>query len=211
MPKHCPLCNRSSDEAEFYGDFCRYCSEDKIRNSTPSRLSVERCKRCGRVRIKGRFMKPNRERLEEMLNSQIKDREIKLISYMDSSLLTLVTERTPEHAISAEKEISLIYKNSICEKCRKKSGSYYEAIVQLRGSRDRMEKLMLSIASYLESRDEFVAKVESIDNGFDMYISSKKCISDYIAARKLKPTVSYTLYGMKRGKKVYRNTYAIRI
>jgi NMD protein affecting ribosome stability and mRNA decay len=49
-----------------------------------------------------------------------------------------------------------------------------------------------------------------MDNGLDVYLSSKSLATLFIMKQRLKPETSYTLAGVKQGKRVYKNTYALR-
>ena len=43
-----------------------------------------------------------------------------------------------------------------------------------------------------------------------MYVSDKKLVTGYFMLHKtLKPKVSYKLYGVKKGKKLYRHIYSL--
>ena len=51
-----------------------------------------------------------------------------------------------------------------------------------------------------------------MDNGYDVYVSNKLLANAFIAERNIVAKTSYTLSGLnKSGKKVYKNTYAIRL
>ncbi|HIH50177.1 TPA: hypothetical protein HA291_01835, partial [Candidatus Micrarchaeota archaeon] len=88
---------------------------------------------------------------------------------------------------------------------------YYEALVQLRGDWDRINSLIRNITKYVERRNGFIAKIEKVENGKDVYLSDKLMANAFFHDYDLKPTRSFRLYGMKRGKKVYRNTYSLRL
>lgn len=63
---------------------------------------------------------------------------------------------------------------------------------------------------YLDSNDAFVSKMEENEHGIDMYVSNKRLAAAFISKMKLHPNTSFTLVGLKNGKRVYKNTYAIR-
>ena len=104
----------------------------------------------------------------------------------------------------------LTYKKYLCEKCYRKACNYHEAVVQLRGNMQRAEKMLAKITKYFEARDEFITKVEEADNGMDVFLSNKKLATAFMSRNDLKPVVSFTLVGVKKGRKVYKNTYALR-
>ena len=71
--------------------------------------------------------------------------------------------------------------------------------------------MISKVNKYFERHQEFVTKIEQIDNGYDMYLSSKKLVTAFLSLMNIKATVSYTLHGLRKGKKIYRNTYSIRL
>lgn len=212
LVKHCPVCNRSSNDVEFYGEFCRFCMEDRLKRKIPHNIEINFCKRCGKIKVKGAFVKPNGKRLESVISSAIKGYEINLINYADTSARIEAAEKEGDLVARAEKEIALSYKKTLCEVCYKRASSYYEAVMQLRGSPDRIERFTKKIKAYLESRGAFVARAEEVDNGSDVYVSSKRLAGEFIADNRLAAKISYTLYGLdKRGRRVYRHTYSVRL
>ena len=69
---------------------------------------------------------------------------------------------------------------------------------------------MEKVIRYFERNGEFVARIVDDNGGRDVFLSSKKLADAMVARFRLRPVMSYTLAGLQKGKKVYRNTYAIR-
>ena len=69
----------------------------------------------------------------------------------------------------------------------------------------------IKLTKYVEANGAFISKTEKEGTGIDMYISNKKLVSAFFMLYRLKPKRSYTLYGMKHGKELYRNIYALRL
>jgi NMD protein affecting ribosome stability and mRNA decay len=105
----------------------------------------------------------------------------------------------------------LLYKiaHETCQRCYRISSGYYEAIAQLRGDKQRIENLIAKITKYVQRRGGFIAKIESVENGKDVYLSDKLMTNTFFKDYDLKPARSFRLYGMKKGRKLYRNTYSI--
>jgi NMD protein affecting ribosome stability and mRNA decay len=98
-------------------------------------------------------------------------------------------------------------KNRKCENCIKISGGYYEAVLQARGEHtERISKKIMSMAK------ESVVSVKQLKEGYDILLTDKKIaakiatqLGNYFDIRS-----SYKFVGEKKGKKLYRNYYAIR-
>ena len=80
---------------------------------------------------------------------------------------------------------------------------------QLRGNRERIERLSMKLVEFFARHGGFISKIEEKENGFDVYVSSKILATKFIEIGKLKPTISYTLFTVRNNKKIYRNTYAL--
>jgi nonsense-mediated mRNA decay protein 3 len=212
MPKHCPICNRSSADTKFFGEFCSYCVESKMQKKLPDEVELTVCHRCGMIKSKGGYMEHTSEALEDALSQVIKGYRIRLMSADEDSVTLKITEDLPEYSVTVNKKIHIKWKKQMCERCNRISGGYYEAVIQLRGSdSEKMERFVNRVTRYFEKRNEFITKVKEADNGLDIYLSNKKLAAAYLSSHDVEFVPSYTLYGLKQGKKVYRHTYAVRI
>ncbi|MEM0201261.1 MAG: NMD3-related protein [Candidatus Micrarchaeaceae archaeon] len=213
MSKRCPTCGRTSDNIQFYGQFCKKCKEKTISELLPTFADIILCKNCGKIRFQGRFVKDTGQNMQELLQSIFKNYKIVLIDYNvdDSTAGISFGKEEGSEIISVDKKIELRFKKTLCENCNRRAGSYYEAVMQLRGNNERMERFIERVNKYFERRGEFIAKVKKVDNGYDVYLSNKKLASAYISSHNLESVNSYTLYGVKHGKKVFRHTHSIRL
>ena len=212
MPKHCPSCGKSSADTKFYGEFCEACTEKKVLEKLPSAVELTVCKRCGMVRSMGKFLKQDKEAIEAALAQQLKGYSVTFKGADEETIDLAITDVKPDYSITIEKKIHVNWKKSMCERCNRIAGSYYEAMLQLRGSdTDKIERFIKRVTRYFEHRNEFVTMIKKADNGLDVYLSNKKLASAYLSSHGVKAVASYTLYGVKQGKKVYRHTYAIRL
>jgi NMD protein affecting ribosome stability and mRNA decay len=110
--------------------------------------------------------------------------------------------------ISRKKEVELSIRWAQCDDCVKLSGSYNEAILQLRG--DRVEKALKMSRVILRGK-HFGA--EQLKEGFNLYVVHKADASK--AARELKESGfevkrSFKHVSQKKGKILYRDYYSIR-
>lgn len=75
----------------------------------------------------------------------------------------------------------------------------------------RINNLIAKITKYVQRRGGFIAKMEDIEGGKDVYVSDKLMMNEFFKDYDIKPIRSFRLYGMKRGKKLYRNTYSLHL
>jgi NMD protein affecting ribosome stability and mRNA decay len=211
MPRHCATCNRSEKDFKFYGGFCEVCAAKRLGDKLPKLIELERCKRCGRIWVNGRFADPNPKALEEAIAQKMRGYRIHLIDNDDEGALLDITEEKEQGGVSTEKRIAVKVKTRTCDDCYKRASGYWEALIQLRGQRDRVERLAARMERYISKSAAFISKTEDVETGKNIYISSKTVASGMISHMELKYTSSFTLYGIKNGKRVFRNTYAIHL
>lgn len=129
MPKYCPTCGNSSDNTEFYGNFCAECTRQKLLKSLPTEVEVQACKRCGKIRAGSRDLPPDSRGIELALRQALGKYTVHL-SGMDGEIARVsVTCDTEYGPVSAEQEMRLDYKKRLCETCYKKACNYHEAVV----------------------------------------------------------------------------------
>ncbi len=210
MPKYCPTCGNSSDKVNFYGNFCQDCTKRKFSEDLKENVEILRCKRCGRIRSRGVYVPPNGTNLAAAIKQHFKGKDVTLIDYSEDGAIVELSEMTVNRTVTFEHGLKLTYKKQLCDVCYKKACNYHEACIQLRGNPDRIEKFMEKLTRYFEAHDAFISKIEEAEHGLDVYLSSKALANSFIQRLELKPETSYTLAGVKNGKRVYKNTYAIR-
>ena len=101
-----------------------------------------------------------------------------------------------------KKEITITMKKRKCDVCSKLLGGYYEAVIQLRGT--RKDKLLKKLKAFPNIR------VEGKKEGYDVKFFSKKDANDAIGKLGLKAKTSFKFVGTKKGKRIYRKYYAVR-
>lgn len=215
MARYCPTCNRSSDECQFVGEFCEHCIAGKLRRTMPKMIRTYQCRFCNRVKVGQTFMDPGNEKrvlgkaIAHELGSEF---EVGVLNYGHRGVATCrVTKKFDGVPVSFEIDITIKELHETCQKCYRISAGYYQGIVQLRGNRDKMARLMAKLSRYLERRGGYITKVEDAPNGIDIYVSHKEAANGFFIAHDLKPVKSYRLWGVKRGKKVNRNTYSLHV
>ena len=128
-------------------------------------------------------------------------------------------------AASDEDSTIVRLKNTVCKRCSRQLGSYYEAIMQIRtgekilddGLRDEVVRwITASVESQSRTnRSLFITKVQEVLGGVDVYLSSislgkslTRSLSEMYGAE-VKESAS--LVGQNDGQDVYRVTYLIRL
>jgi NMD protein affecting ribosome stability and mRNA decay len=172
---------------DFTTYFCRQCGtfrhgpvEEQIRSSIKTKNTVTKCE------IKTKRV-GNRLVVSAACSGYIRP------------LKSLVTE---------EKKSFVIIKNKTCENCVKISGNYHESVLQVRGP--NQEKVMKKLR-YLLPHNSIVA-INRLKEGYNILITDKKIAAKTVGVlqEKFSITSSYKLVGQKKGKKLYRNYYAVR-
>jgi NMD protein affecting ribosome stability and mRNA decay len=215
MIKYCPTCERTSNDTPFIGEFCKFCITARASKDFPGRgAAIEYCKRCGRIKTNEGYVEFTKKSLGTVLakilyNSKCK---IDVKDYNEKEARASVTVPIDEdYKVSFEKVIPLKSSHAICQDCFRKSSGYYEEVFQIRGEKEKVNMMKEKVKRFLETRGAFIAKIDEHDTGVDMYISSKGAMKTFFFYNKLKPKASYTLYSIRQGKKIYRDTHMLRI
>ncbi|MCL5419909.1 MAG: 60S ribosomal export protein NMD3 [Candidatus Marsarchaeota archaeon] len=211
MPRHCATCSRSESDATFYGSFCEFCSRNRLLEGLPGFIEMKVCRRCGRIWTGFAFSEPSKRSVEEAVRLKLKGYSIRMLEYTGDKVKLDIGEQRREGLLVAEKEFNVRPNKVTCDECYKRMGGYWEALIQLRGSETRVRAAEAKIQRYISRTQAFISKVEEATNGTDVYISDKRVATAMCSFLHLKPVTTYTLYGLKQGKRVYRNTYAIHL
>jgi NMD protein affecting ribosome stability and mRNA decay len=211
MPRFCPTCGNSSDKVRFLGNFCESCAKAKLLSALPKSVDITICKRCGRIKAGKSFAEPSGRNLEVAIRPQFGRCKVHLIDYDDASAMLDVSDDTMHGTLSVETKVEIVQKKALCDVCYKKACNYYEAVIQLRGNGHKISKFIERITRFFDLNNEFVTRIErESSGGYDVYLSSKRLAQAYLSRSGLHSTNSYTLAGVKNGKRIYKNTYAVR-
>ncbi|MEM5766217.1 MAG: NMD3-related protein [Candidatus Aenigmatarchaeota archaeon] len=219
--KFCPNCGKKTQR--LYEGFCEDCFLLKFSflNKLPEILEIKECKLCGKFFFKKCF--PSIEDLVEFfLQDFLKEKELASISYRisGSKIYTKLITKINDLKKTEEKSIDLRIKKIICQVCSMKNSGYFQAILQVRAPKNILGKIREEIENqiiYLNQYDRlaFISSFKENENGFDVYIGSKR--SAYQIARILKARfmakikITRKIAGKIKGKKVYRDTILISI
>ncbi len=231
------FCVRCGREGSTYESLCVECFLENTRfTSISDHVDLFTCYHCKEFQIKGRWKRISLdEAIREVAMDAIVVRRGSELAHVRSE----VTEADPrnyhvrifsdvEHGdLKMKEELHTIVrlKNTVCPRCSKIIGNYYESIIQIRGrerklSEGQKERIYTALRKRVdeaqeENREMFISKLEEVPGGFDAYLSSislAKSISKELGDRfggEVKE--SSTLVTQKDGKDVYRVTYLVRL
>jgi len=213
LTKYCPICNRSSDEIRFIGSFCEKCTIDRIKKKIPTNIKILQCRFCKRIKEGQTFSKISNKSIARAIKLGLKlPGEVKVKGFDDEQINSYITDEVDNEKVEFPMQFAYKIAHETCQRCYRISSGYYEAVVQLRGNPEKIKNLIQKITKYVERREGFIARTEKVALGeTDLYISDKLMTNEFFHDYKLKPTRSFRLYGMKRGKKLYRNTYSLHL
>jgi len=232
----CVKCGKETGDT--INGLCAECFLDGRKlTSLPHHVDVNVCTNCGDVGIGERWVTKDigDAITDAAVNSLATIKEAKIVSARASS-----EEQDPyAHAVTvdavldvgghtAEDSSSTIVrlKNTVCKRCSKQLGNYYEAILQIRaGSKDASRKIMREALCRVEnfvdtqavnSRHLFITKTEEVQGGIDVYLSSmslgKAVTKDLADTYCAETKETFKLVGMTDdGRNMYRITYLVRL
>jgi nonsense-mediated mRNA decay protein 3 len=211
MEKICPTCGVSSGKRKFVGNFCLDCHLKTVRIEIPSRIKIQICKSCGKIKS-GKWQEKTDELLGKIIAREAKGKfdavkvsKIEGNRYLASFLVEI--DSTP---FEIKREFEIVFDKALCENCSREVSGYYEAIVQLRGDKSRVEKFAGKLERIL-TKETFISKIIESRNGIDIYAGSKQAVAAALNYLNCKPNISDKLYGVKDGKRIFRRTYCIRL
>jgi NMD protein affecting ribosome stability and mRNA decay len=213
MKKYCPTCNRSSDDARFFGEFCEFCTAEQLKKKVPEFANVYTCRFCGRVKTGADYEKPSNKSIAAALEHElgIKDCKLSVHEFNLERRRAVVEFSCYEGQLVFTKQVKLKIEHKTCQSCYRIKSGYYEAVIQLRGREELLRKTAGRLAAYMERHGAFISKEERVRNGYDIYVSDKMAANAFFSYYRMNPKKSYELYGLKHGKKVYRNIYAVEL
>jgi len=204
MKKTCPSCGASSAERSFVGAFCVHCLPIDIK--VPHKIKVPECSRCGRIRFR-EWIPRTGKNLNAILGHACKGK-FESCAYLNGEAVLLVP--VGSKSIEVKRPVEIAFSKDICTDCSRAASGYFEAIVQLRGDRNRVRQVADKVRKTLEQRS-FVPKFEELHEGIDVYSGSRKEAIDLIGELGYGYVRTEKLAGEKNGKRLYRTTLLVRL
>jgi len=175
------ICPRCGRETEkFYDNLCLNCYLERMK---PITINIKVCKKCGRYFISNKGF----ESLDDAINFYIKKFLRKKLEFID---------------YLPKEKINVNLKEFVCKECKEKYSRKIEAIIQIRGNKSKEIMRRMN----LEGKEK--------DSGFDIEFSSKEDAKQLVKNikkkyKKSRVKISRKLVGLKNGKKVYKDTFAV--
>lgn len=232
------FCVECGKEGELIGSLCIECFSSKhMKVSLPDHVDLITCAHCSSMSLDGRWQDVGsvREGAEAAIASavaiprgaSVKEMSIELSEKdernMDVRARFVVA--VEGHEFVRDLSTILRLKRGSCDQCSKQKGSYYEAVLQVRGDERSMNKdaereiermVRDRVAAMRKSsRGAFISKIERVKGGLDFYFSTAKAAG--AVAREIQDTrcaeykESSSLWGRRDGEEVYRMTYLVRM
>lgn len=235
MNKFCPECGKLETKSQpLVGGLCRTCFLK--RNGMLEHykgLNVVLCPSCQSYLHKNKWHPQTsvidevniKNIIKDMLDEKIKMHEGVKITNKGITILG-VNETNPKkmnvqlaligsiHGIKSKENypLEIAVTKSVCNACKRKNSSYYEAKIQVRPKDKNLLKLIMD---HIKENHITVTKEDERKFGSDLYLTNKKQLSGILTAVKKKfkveVKISSTLYGRKDGKEVYRTTALIKL
>lgn len=232
------FCVRCGKEGPTVRGLCMECFLDGRRLiMMPHHVDLERCTSCQDLHVHNRWTTMS-------LDQAVEEAAIGGISHIPEARVLEVAARavpTDPRNFEGEVEVTLDIegheetvrdrtivrvKNTVCQRCSRQLGNYYESILQVRSPEKELERSLQ--AEVLESilakvdqqsksnRQIFISKVEEMHGGLDFYLSSislgKSLSRDLVNEYGAELKESSTLVGRKDdGSDMYRVTYLVRM
>jgi len=211
MEKICPRCGVSSKSRSFVGTFCIDCKLKDVKIEIPSKIKIQSCKSCGRIKF-ANWQERSKELLEKIIAKHAKGEfeGLKISHLNDGRCSVSFLVRFDLAPFEVKRELEINFDEKLCEECYRKVSGYYEAIIQLRGDKKKVDRFFEKLRGGLAKRT-FISKLVEHKNGIDIYVGSRDATAEILSYYNLKPSISDKLYGIKEGKRLFRRTYCIRL
>ncbi len=236
MSGFCVKCGKDCDDT--INGLCMECFlGDRPLMKLPHHVDLHRCTNCEEYEIRDRWVKMDQY-------DAVEESTISALSLIDGAeLISLGTiqdmqdERTYQVTVKADigvngviteaEERTLVrLKNTVCKKCSRQLGNYYEATLQIRsGEKGLTEELrdetVRRVRDSVEAQSKtnrglFITKVQEVVGGVDIQLSSislaRSLTKDLVDAYGAESKESASLVGMTSdGQEMYRMTYLVRL
>lgn len=229
----CPRCGRPSE------GICAQCASGiEVPIAIAPRVECIRCPVCGMIREHGGWRAAEaREELAERLAvgaihfaANVKERAFAIECRERSSNRTICSIEASGVAngieLSCSGETEIVWRKELCTRCSRRSGGYYEGVVQVRASgracTPHEKRIALGIASAVESSLQetgdtlsYILRTDEAHGSLDIVVGTQS-LGRLIASRIVERMGgSYgthpKLVGEKNGIPIYRITYIVRL
>ncbi len=206
--KVCPKCGAHSDNTQFVGPLCINCFNPEIK--LPTKIKINIGKVTNKIKHRNKWIENSMENINKIIASYVKG-NFETVEYnLDSQELTITID-VNETAIVLKRHLVVQLKPILEEHIAKIRGGYFEGIIQIRGKHSKIPYWSKKLIYALEYKDVSVSKVDDLKEGIDLYITDKKAVPSVLHKMNLKFLRTKSLYGVKDGHRVYRDTFLVRV
>ncbi len=215
VDKVCPRCGKSNTAIDFIGSFCRVCFLSNRELYTLQDFELNKCTKCGRLRLRGVWSDPSGlpAYLKEKMRSPYVLEHMATRVVPGSKNLSLEVDMrllVEGHPVEVSEAFKLPLQKTQCPDCALQSGGYHEAVIQLRGDPEKIERLLPKLVKKFEAAT-FLSGVNHHKEGEDILVGKKRPALEILSRLGLDYTITNKLVGEKQGKRLYRTTACIRL
>lgn len=216
MEKICPQCGASTTQTAFIGAFCRNCFIQRNKTYFLPELSVLQCPTCERIRLKGEWVDPKtlaghlREKIKSKYPLKHADIEFDQPDKKHVSARIDMEFAVDGQTLHESDLLLMALEKKICPDCSLRSGGYHEAVIQIRGPKDKAEKTAAQLVRLIQKKT-FITKVVPQKQGVDIQVGKKRPGLEALTKLRLDATYTRKLIGEREGKRLYRTTACVRL
>ncbi|MFO7966184.1 MAG: NMD3-related protein [Archaeoglobaceae archaeon] len=219
----CALCGRESEDT-----LCPECYVERNEIIHIDKVSLLQCPKCGYFKISGKWRRMDfMDALEEELKIHTSfhpDLKVDEVAVINKGQMLQIKGSFRGLPVERYKEINLDFNKEMCQRCSRKSGGYFESIVQVRTEGRKLlpveaQEVAKVVEKEIEADEEnpksFLSKVVERKEGIDYYLGSREI------GRKIAKEIAYELGGKIKeskktsgrfdGKELYRFTFLVRL
>ena len=206
--KVCPKCGRTSDEVEFIGQFCVKCYKPDL--EVPTMIKINIGKTTGKLYFKSKWVKNNDSNLKRILSSYIKG-DFEDIDYDWNGKVLTIFVKVGKKIVPFKRHVIVRFKPILEPNVAKLHSGYYEGIIQIRGKPSKVKWWVRKISNVLSGYNIGISNTKELKEGIDLYITDKNKVCKVLKMLGLKYLRTKKLYGVKDGRRVYRDTFLVRV
>jgi nonsense-mediated mRNA decay protein 3 len=202
----CPKCGKQGAEVKFLEAFCIDCYPFNVK--LPKEQTLDVCKKCGRMRLLSAWQPYNKKKIAELIVQKLRG-EFSSAEYdVDNGIVTATITKHGK-SVNIERKFGLHVLHDTCPDCSKMTGGYFEAIIQLRGREEKIEKYRKIFEKEL-TKKTFIGKTKEQHGGIDLYVGKSRVVLELVAELGLNAKITRKLFGRRNGKRIYRTTFSVR-
>ncbi len=232
----CVKCGQ--EDVETVNGLCLNCFLDGRKLiSMPHHVDLMRCANCEEFSVNDQWVRKDLDQAVEDIAlttlSVIPEGKVVSVGVMvekqeDKTFVVHVQADVDVSGVVATDEDSVIVrlKNTVCKRCSRQLGSYYESIIQVRTGEktlddDLRDEVVRAVTASVENQSKtnrslFISKVQQVPGGVDIYLSSislgKTLTRELSETYGAEVKESSSLVGVSSdGQEVYRVTFLLRL